>query len=1144
MADITLRAYVKEIDDLIEREKLDEAIAHCRHILQIYPKHLSTYRLLGKAYLEAKRYGDAADIFQRVLSAVPDDFVSHVGMAIVREDEGNLDAAIWHMERAFETNPANPAIRQELSRLIGRRDGLEPHKVRLTRGALARQYARGELFPQAISELRSALQEDPDRPDLEVLLASMYWRAGQAKEAKSVCEQILEKLPFSLEANRILSDLLEKEGQSQRSGELHRKLAALDPYIGFLESVDLEPDKVDPNAVRIDHSTWTPGEPLPTAEPGPPEWVTSLGVDLSSEKSDAVSSSPKPAWLSDLDQSPGSGRSSTSPLIEPAFDSGEFEGGLQDEDAIPEWMREAGWGPSTGEVEEGPVSFSDAELDALNSGEVPLPQTPADDDELAPADIPSWLQDIAPAPGEEPQAQEAEPEPAPLPPTEPLDGGLVPDWLSGSDGQVEPPTSEPVIPETEAIVQGEEGFDRETGENVEGPEVPTWIDSQAPGATSTIITWLGDRDGEGTDDEDALDDLAAAFGGGDRTDLDDFPSWLQETSETPAAEETGSDEAEIEGPPSWLAGVAEAASSMPANLPPDKLSPGPSSEESASTYSETDTSGETEKWIRRLAEQEQIAAAATEPERSLDWLSSIGGDESLDVAPSEPPPAWLSGSEPEQPVRSPSSAELESKTPDWLDGVEEVPAEEPIEQADVPEWLMGIADGTGSGPLEPVTDSVETDGTGEFSSDWLSDFASEEGEPGGGLVQAPVGLDALSETGISDIQDADQHPGELIQPPTSGKDLDDDEVFQWLESLAERQVGATSELGEEPHKAKQEPAGSVPYTDQAPPDAPDESLRWLEDLAAQRGIDVDVEAATPAYPAQEPAPGLSETESPVVEAPAPVEEKVEPEIIPEESPEWLREMAAADEAQAAAQAEISDAPQPAFSADLDETVVSQVGQPDTEATIPGWLDEAAAVAQDVPAEPSPPAVEPVEVIRETTPPPPMPDKVVVSETVAKTPVDVEEPPQIAKPPAASPAAEQKVEPVVEQQPVIVPPVISKEATPDRPEPAPVAEKKSEPEAVAPPPPIPVYKEPPTDAQMLLKSARQALAAGDAGRALVDYKKLIERKQDIETVIDDLKRALDRYPNLPTLWQALGDAYMKDDQLNEAIKAYQRGMEVA
>src|SRR3972149_1456197 len=37
MAETSLRAYVREIDDLIEHEQLDEAIAPARHILQTYP---------------------------------------------------------------------------------------------------------------------------------------------------------------------------------------------------------------------------------------------------------------------------------------------------------------------------------------------------------------------------------------------------------------------------------------------------------------------------------------------------------------------------------------------------------------------------------------------------------------------------------------------------------------------------------------------------------------------------------------------------------------------------------------------------------------------------------------------------------------------------------------------------------------------------------------------------------------------------------------------------------------------------------------------------------------------------------------------------------------------------------------------------
>ncbi|MEE8568813.1 MAG: tetratricopeptide repeat protein, partial [Anaerolineales bacterium] len=466
MAEINLRAYVKEIDNLVEQEQLDEAIAHCRHIMEQYPKHIETYRVLGKAYLEAKRYGDAADIFQRVLSAIPDDFVAHIGMAIVREDEGNLDAAIWHIERAFETNPANPAIQQELRRLIGRRDGLEPHKVRMTRGALSRMYAHGDLYPQAIAELISALKDDPERPDLQVLLATMYWRSDQHAEAAEICSRILEKLPFCREANRIMTASLQEDQKTDEASIYHRRLAALDPYAAFVEMANIDPQTVDANTVRLEKKSWRSGEPMPEAEHDQPDWATSLGVELGGEPPEEREIVEKPSWLEDLEKPAEPGKAAPVAEKEMVVEEPMVSAEPAADGEIPGWMREAGWREATGEAVDRPISFSADELSMLETdqtpdeGELTPPEAeqPADKkEELAPADIPGWLQDIAPS---EPVI--AAPEISMETPEgiSAVDGELS-DWLGEFDDAIgetqaeieQPSVAEPELPQEEIAVE-------------------------------------------------------------------------------------------------------------------------------------------------------------------------------------------------------------------------------------------------------------------------------------------------------------------------------------------------------------------------------------------------------------------------------------------------------------------------------------------------------------------------------------------------------------------------------------------------------------------------------------------------------------------------------------------------------------------
>jgi tetratricopeptide (TPR) repeat protein len=78
---------------------------------------------------------------------------------------------------------------------------------------------------------------------------------------------------------------------------------------------------------------------------------------------------------------------------------------------------------------------------------------------------------------------------------------------------------------------------------------------------------------------------------------------------------------------------------------------------------------------------------------------------------------------------------------------------------------------------------------------------------------------------------------------------------------------------------------------------------------------------------------------------------------------------------------------------------------------------------------------------------------------------------------------------------------------------------------------------------LLKNARSALEAYNIERALEGYNKLIQNGQYLEDAIHDLRDALYRYPIDISIWQALGDAYMRSNRLQEALDAYTKAEEL-
>ncbi len=78
---------------------------------------------------------------------------------------------------------------------------------------------------------------------------------------------------------------------------------------------------------------------------------------------------------------------------------------------------------------------------------------------------------------------------------------------------------------------------------------------------------------------------------------------------------------------------------------------------------------------------------------------------------------------------------------------------------------------------------------------------------------------------------------------------------------------------------------------------------------------------------------------------------------------------------------------------------------------------------------------------------------------------------------------------------------------------------------------------------MLGSARNELSRSNIPGALESYAKLIKKGRYLDEVIYDLREALYRYPVEVTIWQSLGDAYMRSNRLQDALDAYTKAEEL-
>ena len=276
------------------------------------------------------------------------------------------------MERAFEVQPSNAAIQGELQRLYGRREGVQPPRIRMTRGALAHMYVQGELYPQAISEIKGVLAEDAGRTDLQVLMARAFFRSGQKNDAADTASAVLRRYPYCLDANRILVEILGVD-RPENSQLYRQRVIELDPYATQVSGTIFQTSEVGDAAVTLDHLEWD-GKSTMVQD----DWRSPQGISLDSGFGTQAAQSPQaqPDWLTSggfADATPPQATPQVVPSLPAAAPSFDFSAptspSSEPEPApaqptpaadIPDFLRAAGWGESTGTFDESKMSsFAD-----------------------------------------------------------------------------------------------------------------------------------------------------------------------------------------------------------------------------------------------------------------------------------------------------------------------------------------------------------------------------------------------------------------------------------------------------------------------------------------------------------------------------------------------------------------------------------------------------------------------------------------------------------------------------------------------------------------------------------------------------------------------------------------------------------------
>jgi predicted Zn-dependent protease len=202
------------------------ALPYLRRARQLDPTHPAPLLALGRAYVATREYKAANESYSK--AAALNGSLAEAWYGVGVTDRSLAEELLNHAARNGKAN--DESVKTEVQKLL---DGalealsqsiqLDPASPR-THLLMAESLSAAGKFPEAVPEYQTALRLDPGLDAAYLGLASGYWKARQFDDARPLLNRILEKTPRDADANGMLADILQHDG-NESEAKRHAEIA-------------------------------------------------------------------------------------------------------------------------------------------------------------------------------------------------------------------------------------------------------------------------------------------------------------------------------------------------------------------------------------------------------------------------------------------------------------------------------------------------------------------------------------------------------------------------------------------------------------------------------------------------------------------------------------------------------------------------------------------------------------------------------------------------------------------------------------------------------------------------------------------------------------------------------------------------------